>query len=65
MIDVDDSGEAVLVECPNCGELRDESEDVEVEVFRQTHWSPAEYMTFCQLCLPVKYREPDPDRYRD
>ena len=49
--------------CTECGALCDET--FELEVARQTHWEPAEYQTFCEHCVPARYREPDPDRYRD
>lgn len=48
--------------CPFCGAACDEV--LEVQTARQTHWSPAEYETFCDACLPARYREKDPDQAR-
>ena len=53
------------VACPHCGELHDADDINDYQTARQTHWEPAEYETFCPDCLPAKFREPDPDRYRD
>lgn len=43
--------------CAYCGEPVLACDVLVVQTARQTHWNPAEYETFCDKCLPSRYRE--------
>lgn len=64
-LDKEDGDDDAMPPCPYCGAPTLACDVLEVMMARQTHWSPAEYETFCDACLPARYRERDPDQQRD
>jgi hypothetical protein len=53
------------IPCSYCGRIVEQVDIMTIQVARQTWDSPAEYEDFCPYCLPPKYSEPDPDRFRE